>query len=417
MLRPSHVTQQPNVAKEREALVYFAATRTRATSTQPWAKLMKVDDAIIIPPPSGNPRRSAPQPADKADQQEGSGHQPFECLVHGCRVPQILRTRHLFLCHSNAAARTLVGASEYVINIPRSSATFLAFGLLAVSQSGNIIRISDAHPVAIAGWRLLLATLLLAPFALRAGGLRVLDLRGLLLLGAAGVTLALHFFTWIAAVQETQVANAALLFSLSPVLTAAGGRLFFGERVTRRLAISIGLGVLGVAVIGWSDLRMAPDHILGDGLALLTAVFFAIYTLLGRQLRGELPTATYVASIYGVAAVVSFGWMMVGDIPLVDYEPRDWWCFMLMAAVPTGIGHTGINHALRYLSAARLSVLTLVEPPLAAAVAWWVWEESITGAMFLGFGLIAAAVLLLVTERPPISPTQSGHPKHFLDPL
>ncbi|MEE8410659.1 MAG: hypothetical protein V3T05_13745 [Myxococcota bacterium] len=37
---------------------------------------------------------------------------------------------------------------------------FLAIGLVAASQSGNIIRIGDAHPVAIAAWRLLLASLL-----------------------------------------------------------------------------------------------------------------------------------------------------------------------------------------------------------------------------------------------------------------
>ena len=38
-------------------------------------------------------------------------------------------------------------------------AVLLAIGLLAASQSGNIIRLADAHPVAICAWRLILACL------------------------------------------------------------------------------------------------------------------------------------------------------------------------------------------------------------------------------------------------------------------
>ncbi|MFH1998980.1 MAG: hypothetical protein ABIK28_04820, partial [Planctomycetota bacterium] len=39
---------------------------------------------------------------------------------------------------------------------------YLCIGLLAASQSANIIRIGDAHPIALAAWRLLIASLLLA---------------------------------------------------------------------------------------------------------------------------------------------------------------------------------------------------------------------------------------------------------------
>ncbi|HSA22927.1 MAG TPA: EamA family transporter, partial [Myxococcota bacterium] len=87
----------------------------------------------------------------------------------------------------------------------------LAFGLLAASQSGNIIRLGDAHPAVIAFYRLALAGLVMAALA----GARLRQLASLtraerLMLLLAGAALAGHLVLWIAAVQRTTVANAAL---------------------------------------------------------------------------------------------------------------------------------------------------------------------------------------------------------------
>jgi drug/metabolite transporter (DMT)-like permease len=104
---------------------------------------------------------------------------------------------------------------------PASVYAFLALGTVVISQSGNIIRLSGAHPVAIAAWRLGLAGMLLMVFyGRRLGELKKLTRRELLLLLLSGVFLAFHFFTWIAAVQHTTVANAAIFFSANPVLVA-----------------------------------------------------------------------------------------------------------------------------------------------------------------------------------------------------
>ena len=47
----------------------------------------------------------------------------------------------------------------------------------------------------------------------------------------AGAALATHFFAWIAAVQLSTVANAAVFFSVNPVIIALAGYFIFGERV------------------------------------------------------------------------------------------------------------------------------------------------------------------------------------------
>jgi drug/metabolite transporter (DMT)-like permease len=156
------------------------------------------------------------------------------------------------------------------MSVPRNVALFLGVGILAASQSGNLVRLADAHPVAIAAWRLGIASALLAPIAgRRLETLRRLDRREVGLLVLAALALAAHFFTWIAAVQHTSVANAAVFFAVNPVITAIAAHLLYGERLTRRLGLSIALGLLGVAAIGAADLGLRREQLFGDALAVL----------------------------------------------------------------------------------------------------------------------------------------------------
>ncbi len=284
---------------------------------------------------------------------------------------------------------------------PRWVVVFLVIGLMAASQSGNIIRLGDAHPVAIAFWRLVIASCLFLPFAARRfGTLRALGRLDLVLLGLAGAALAGHFFTWIAAVQLTTVANAAIFFAVNPVITATAGYLIFRERPTPRLFASIGLGLLGVLVIGGGDLRFDPSHVKGDVMAVVCSFLFTAYFLLGKRLRQKLPNHVYVTALYGVAAVVSFVVLLWLGLPVAGYAPATWLCFVLMALVPTMLGHTSFNAALKYIHAGRISAATLTEPLLAGLVAFFAWGEGITVQVAVGYALICASVLVLAMDRP-----------------
>lgn len=278
---------------------------------------------------------------------------------------------------------------------------FLAIGLAAASQSGNLVRLGDAPPLAMAAWRLTLASLLLAPLCGRDGlaALRHLGRRERWLVVAAGAMLAGHLGTWIAAVQLTTVANAAIFFAVNPVITAIAGYLLFREPITPRLMLSIALGLGGVLVIGGGDFALGSDALLGDALAVVCSALFTAYFLIGKRIRPHVPNGAYVTAVYGSAGLVAFLGVAVLGLPVVDYTERTWLAFVLLAIVPTMIGHTAMNASLRFLPASRLSVATLVEPPLAGLVAALAWGEPVTSRAAGGYALIAASVVVLVTER------------------
>jgi drug/metabolite transporter (DMT)-like permease len=285
------------------------------------------------------------------------------------------------------------------MSTPRRATLFLILGLAAASQSGNIIRLADAHPVALAAWRLMIASALLAPLAGKDLKLLFrLSRNDALLLILAGITLAAHFFAWIAAVQHTTVANAAVFFSINPVFTATASFLFFKERAGPKLMLSIAVGISGVAVLGGGDLSFNREHLDGDLLALLCSVLFTVYFLLGKRLRRQLPTGTYVSAVYGVAAVAAFACLFALQLPLFDYSSTTWLSFLLLAVGPTMLGHTSMNHALRYIPAGKISTATLSEPLLAGLVAFLAWGESVTVQTAAGYVLISASVVVLASD-------------------
>jgi len=283
---------------------------------------------------------------------------------------------------------------------PKRIWIFLAIGIPALSQSANIIRLGDAHPFAIAAWRLSLAAVVLIPLAgPKLARLVSLSPREKLLLAGAGVALALHLFAWIAAVQKTTVANATLVLAMNPVITALAAFFIFGERASGGLKIAILLGVLGVAAVGWHDLAFEPAHLSGDALSMLSSFLFTAYLLIGKRARASVDTEVYAAAIYGVAGLVGFVAMLSSGVPLVDYSGQTWLCFGLMALVPTLIGHTSLNAAVRYLPAARITALTLAEPLLAGTVAFFAFGERVSKGAFVGYSFICASVLIAAFQR------------------
>lgn len=250
----------------------------------------------------------------------------------------------------------------------------LATAVLAVSWAGPLVRFSDAPALAISLWRLILSVALLAAIvAVRGTGGEILTLdrreRALALLG--GACLAAHFWTWIASLSLTSVASSVVLVNTQPIWVVALSALVLRELPVRRQAIGIGVAMAGALIIGWGDFHRGSAPLLGDALALAGAVFVAAYYVIGRRLRQRLDIWNYALVIYGVAAVILLGVVIVHPgVSAIGYQRSDWLVFVALAVGPMLIGHTGVNYALRYVPAYVANLAILGEPVGATLIAW-----------------------------------------------
>ena len=253
-----------------------------------------------------------------------------------------------------------------------SPAAALVTAVLAISWSGPLVRFASAPALAVSAWRLLLAVAFIAVVLLvRRVPLPPLSGRDWQLAGAAGVFLALHFWSWIASIDLTTISSSVVLVSTQPVFVALLSGMMLGERATPQQWAGIAIAVSGAVVIAWGDFGLGARAMFGDALALAGAVFVSIYYVIGRRLRPRLDLWWYIFIIYGIAALaLVLAIAVMPGVPLTGFPRRDWLIFAALAAGPMMLGHTAVNYALRYVRAYITNLALLGEPIGATLIAW-----------------------------------------------
>ena len=255
-------------------------------------------------------------------------------------------------------------------------AAVLAVSLLGISFAAPLVRLSTAHPLAIAIWRLGFSLVIVAVALAVTGGWRqwrTLRPRDAWIAGAAGIVLALHFYAWNSSLLYTTVAASVVLVNLQPAIVAGLSALVLAERPGRGQVAGIALAMTGALVIGLHDAGGAGHPgsrpLLGDALAVIGAITAAVYYVAGRRLRQRLDLWPYVGLVYGACFVTLVVIALVLRVPVGPQPPRELAIFAALALGPMILGHTGLNWALRYLPAYVVSLTVLGEPVGATVLA------------------------------------------------
>lgn len=275
---------------------------------------------------------------------------------------------------------------------------FLGTGVL--SLGAILVRYAQAPALAVAAYRLTLASLVLLPLAgwRVPGELRALTRRDLALAALSGFFLAWHFALWISSLDHTTVASSVVLVNTNPLWVGLLSPLL-GERVGWRMAVGIGVAVAGLTLIGASDLALGSNALWGDALALGGALMVSAYILIGRRLRRRLSLLAYVTPVYGAAAGFLLLFALAAGVPLVGYNAQTLAACLLLALGPQLIGHSSINWALGYLSPAFVTVVILGEPIGSAILAFVLLQEVPPPATLVGGALILVGIYLASREE------------------
>lgn len=286
----------------------------------------------------------------------------------------------------------------------------LAIALFGVSLSGPLVRLSHAHPLAIAAWRLGFALLVIAVALVLTGQWRQwrrITRRELAIALGAGSMLALHFWSWNTSVGLTSVSASVVLVNTQPVVVALLSVAWLHETPTRRQWAGIGIAMLGALVVAAPDLlggspggSAHPRASLGNLLALGGAVTAAIYFVAGRRLRASLDLWPYVGLVYGTCFVVLLALAALADAPLTPQPPSEVAIFAALALGPMLLGHTGLNWALKH-SPAYVVNLTLLGEPVGATIiaAMLPGIREVPSAATLVGGAVVLAGILMTARR------------------
>jgi drug/metabolite transporter (DMT)-like permease len=271
----------------------------------------------------------------------------------------------------------------------------LILGGISIGCSPIFVRLSLVGPVTTAFWRLSLALIpLLALFRSRTEGIESQKQPRLaseyMLAALPGLFLAGDLAVWHVSLHMTSVANATLLANMAPIFVTFGSWLIFRQPVKRVFLAGLGLSIGGVVVLKGGVSAMSDGHILGDLFALSASVFYAGYIMLVGWTRKRFQSsAIMLCSTISAAACT----LPIARSLEKDFFPATlmgWAILCGLAWISQAAGQSLITYALGWLPAAFSSLTLLIQPVIAAVIAWVLLGEAL-GASQIAGGLIVLA--------------------------
>ena len=272
----------------------------------------------------------------------------------------------------------------------------MALGVLALGFSAIFVRWAAAPGPVTGFYRMGLASVFLAPFAL-AGRThrRSWPTAGIHMAALAGLFLAADVALWNTAVNLTSAANAVLFANTAPLWVALAAWLLLREKLNGRFWLALLLTLAGAALVLGTDFFRNPRIGWGDLLALAASLFYAGYFLITQRGREQLPPLPYVWLMGTISALTLLGISLALRLPLVGYPSQTYLAFLGLALVTQVVGYLAMGYALGHLPASLVSPTMVGQLLATALLAIPLLGEFPSLEQWLGgIGVIAGIVLV-----------------------
>lgn len=261
---------------------------------------------------------------------------------------------------------------------------YLVLTAILWSLGGVLIKSVKWNPVAIAGARSAIASLVMLAYIRRP---RFTWSRAQIL---AAIFYAGTVILFVTANKLTTAANAILLQYGAPVYVAIFGSIILKEKTTTADWITISLVIFGMFLFFLDELR--PGDLSGNIIAILSGITFALYIVFMRKQKDESPIeSTLLGNILTVIIGLPF---MLSSSP----ETRSSWIgILLLGTIQLGISYILYSIAIKDVTALEAILIPIIEPVLNPVWVFLAMGETPGRWAFVGGAIILASVTLRYT--------------------
>ena len=206
--------------------------------------------------------------------------------------------------------------------------------------------------------------------------------------------LFMHGMKWTAA------GDASLIIPVNPVFTVLLAAPMLGQKVTRRMAFGLLLGIVGVSVVvGWSPNTDIPfEHrLLGDAMIVLAALAWATNSNLTKIALEEDGIGTTEELVIWYSIV---GWIMLTPWMLAEIwssgipnpNTAEWGSIVYLGLFSTVLTYVWFARGIDRIGPTAAASYVFLVPIFGVLSGWALLDESIGASMLVGFVLIVMGV-------------------------
>lgn len=226
-----------------------------------------------------------------------------------------------------------------------------------------------------------------------------------ILIGITGGSV--YFFLQNTALEHTYAANVSILVALSPILTVILAQLFSrgNERLGKYVYIGAVIAIAGVVLVvlnGQLSFHLSP---VGDLLALVAALMWAIYSILIKKYTEQYDNFIVTRRVFLWAFITSVPLMLLTDgmpnlAPLLT-QPKVLVSWLFLGMMGNAVCFAVWNIAFKSLGVVVTNNYLYASPFVTVFVGWLLLGEPISPMSVVGAVLITIGVVFAYkTDKP-----------------
>jgi drug/metabolite transporter (DMT)-like permease len=239
------------------------------------------------------------------------------------------------------------------------------------------------------------AVLMLGYIILKKKPLRV-PLKVLFNLSVAGVIIALHWITFFAAINVSNISITLAMFSTGAFFASLIEPLFFKRKIIGYEILFGLIVIVGIVLITQTELK----YILGIVLGISSALFSTLFAVLNGKFVQHYPPS--IISFYEFISGVLFMSIFLAfredgfNVAYFQISLSDWIYLFILASVCTAYAFIASIHVMKYITPYTVVLTYNLEPIYGIILAMVLFPESETmrPLFYVGAGLIIFTVLL-----------------------
>jgi DME family drug/metabolite transporter len=249
--------------------------------------------------------------------------------------------------------------------------------------------------------RSLIATLVLLAACWRIVGPSTFTIRqrDFLIMVLSGALLALSHAAYFASIRASGVTIATLItICVAPLVVTGVSVLLKFETLNRRIVIALICALTGVALLVGFDSSQGDNLLTGTIFALIAAASYASVIICGRFLASgyhplQVTTITFGAGTLLLALIN----LAAGIVPV--HTPQGWLLVAYLGLVPSALAYWMFQMGLRSVPATAASIIGMLDPLVAALLAWALFGETLAATGIVGATLLIASIVFLSLDK------------------
>lgn len=276
----------------------------------------------------------------------------------------------------------------------------ILWGTIGVATQA-IYNIDNTTSLFINLGRSLIATLVLLVACWRIIGRSTFAIpkRDFLIMVLSGSLLAVSHAAYFAAIRASGVTITTLItICVAPLVVTGVSVLLKSESLNRRNVLALIFALLGVALLVGFDAPDGDNLFLGVFFSLIAAASYASMIICGRFLAGGYHPLQVTAVNFGAGTLLLAVINLAAGIMPVQTS-QGWLLIAYLGHVPSALAYWLFQKGLRSVPATAASIIGMLDPLVAALLAWLLFGETLAATGIIGATLLLASILFLSLDR------------------